>query len=201
MVNSMTVLEFVDDLFVYHRKIVTPEQTLMFMELLTEYKYTRPMRSLALRFAVYDNNVLFYLINFIEDYFFDEVVPRVMLARNFFESIYSFWLDFEAKLGFIYQKLYEINNNIARERRNMRIGDDQRRTLTVELFVEKVLHNDDVNEKLKWKSEEKENRMKESEVRYFRLICQKLGRFRQEPRNGELLEFLEGNVPYLQRDV
>ena len=147
MAQLITVREFVDQLFVHNRYIVTPEQKLMFKELVKEYKGIRDMQAMAQNYAAYDNNFLFHMLDCVERRYIDVVVvPRVMRSRNFFESIYNFWMDFEDKLDFIYEKLYEINHdNIEREARNMLIGSPiLLRTLTSELFVNKVLHNFDV---------------------------------------------------------
>ena len=202
MVNLNTVREFVNQLFVRHREIVTPQQELMFKELVKQFVVLTPMRAVAQNFAAYNNLFLFYMMDCIEKRYINVVVvPKVMRSRNFFESIYSFWMDFESKLGFIYQKLYEINHDIEANLHGKLIGSPiMRRTLTIELFINKVLHNNDVNQKLRRKAVDREN-LDESEVMYFRLVCQKFSWYRQEPRNELLLIFLERNLPYLPRDV
>ena len=202
MVRLNTVREFVNQLFVRHREIVTPQQELMFKELVKQFVVLTPMRAVAQNFAAYNNLFLFYMMDCIEKRYINVVVvPKVMRSRNFFESIYSFWMDFESKLGFIYQKLYEINHEIEANLHGKLIGSPiMRRTLTIELFINKVLHNNDVNQKLRRKAVDREN-LDESEVMCFRLVCQKFSWYRQEPRNELLLIFLERNLPYLPRDV
>ena len=101
-------------------------------------------------------------------------------------------MDFEAKLDFIYKNLYQINN--VQPNLHKFIGDEEQRTLTAELFIDNVLNNEDVCEKLMWKSEDREN-LEQSEVRYFKLVYERLMMFRHEHHNGVLFAILEENLP------
>ena len=83
-------------------------------------------------------------------------------------------------------------NNVAPLNRQI-IGNGDL-ALSTDMFIDYVIHNTDVTNKLKLKAEDREN-LDEKEIKYFRLVVQKLKMFRHESTNAEIFQFLEKNLP------
>ena len=189
----MKVEDFVKYLFVYdHEAPITPELTEMYKELLTKREGPRRMESCMVEFVSYKNEALDEMLTHVEKYIDCEVVQKVLKEKKIFQCVHSCWINFEKKLEFIYQQLYQANN--IQRNSDLIIGNEARRTLSAELFVDNVVDCQDVREKLKLKAEDCEN-LDQQEVKCFKLVCDKLRSFRFDRHIAELHAFLEKSLP------
>ena len=186
------IQKFVIDVFYENHQIVlTPEVNEMFKELLT-VEYGRDIiESTGIEYAVYENTTLANLLHSTMNFLDNVLVSTVMKEAKVFSCLYDLWYYFDTKLSCIYHKLYMINNVEPANRLIIGNGD---LVLSSDMFIDYVIHNPDVTKKLIVNAENREN-LDENEVKYFKLVVQKLKLFRHESMNAEVLQVLENNLP------
>ena len=184
--------KFVSRVFYENRQIVlTPEVSEMFRQLLTIENGRDTLESTGTEYAVYENVPLANLLHSIMNFLDNVLVSTVMKEAKVFSCLYDLWFYFDSKLNCLYQRLYMINNVAPLNRLIIGNGD---LTLSTDMFIDYVIHNSDVTNKLKLKAEDREN-LDEKEIKYFKLVVQKLKLFQHERSNAEILQFLEKNLP------
>ena len=186
------IQKFVSHVFYENKQIVlTPEVSEMFQQLSTVKNGRDIIESTGTEYAVHENiplsNLLHSMMNFLDNV----IVSTVMKEAKVFSCLYDLWFYVDSKLSCIYHKLYMINNVEPANRLIIGNGD---LVLSSDMFIDYVIHNPDVTTKLISKAEDREN-LDENEVKYFKLVVQKLKLFRHESMNAEVLQVLEKNLP------
>ena len=74
------------------------------------------------------------------------------------------------------------------------IGDEQKRTLSAELFIDCVLGNVEVWKKVKANAEDREN-LRAVEAEHLGLVYEKLKEFGLDQHNAQMIEVLQRNLP------
>ena len=186
------IQKFVSHVFYENKQIVlTPEVNEMFKELMT-IEYGRDIiESTGTEYAVFENTTLANVLHSIMNFLDNVIVSTVMKEPKVFSCLYDLWYYFDSKLDCLYQKLYMINNVEPANRLIIGNGD---LILSSDMFIDYVIHNPDVTNKLILNAEAREN-LDENEVKYFKLVVEKLRLFRHESKNAEIFQALENNLP------
>ena len=180
----------IDVLYENHQIVLTPEVNEMFKELLT-VEYGRDIiESTGIEYAVYENTTLANLLHSTMNFLDNVLVSTVIKEAKVFSCLYDLWYYFDSKLDCLYQKLYMINNVEPANRLIIGNGD---LILSSDMFIDYVIHNPDVTNKLILNAEAREN-LDENEIKYFKLVVEKLKLFSHDSMNAEILQALENNL-------
>ena len=186
------IQKFVSHVFYENQQIVlTPEVNEMFQQLLTVKNGRDIIESTGTEYAIYENTTLANLLHSIMNFVDNVLVSTVIKEAKVFSCLYDLWYYFDSKLSCIYHKLYMINNIEPANRLIIGNGD---LVLSSDMFIDYVIHNPDVTNKLISNAEDREN-LDENEVKYLKLVVEKLKLFRHESMNAEILQALENNLP------
>ena len=193
-----TLIDFCNEVFVDNiRAPITEKVRVLLRTCTTEYHGIACNASLN-NYVYLKNDPLHWMMMLHKNYFKNHVVGCVMGADKTFSCIVEHWKKFESSLDYVldHMILNADPNDVQFKRQydRFRLIGNEIGTLSVDLYIDGVLHDKDVLALMERGSKDR-GKMARDEVGAMRFVYNKMKGEYMNEENGKICDMLEKKVP------